>query len=195
MDKLSKKLNENSIGLHDLEKNNLLKTLVYPIPPITGNNFLGVHTTITTDGFLKIGPTALPCLWREQHNGIELMNIKETLDILSIYFKLLISDYRDFLFSLIKKQIKNILFHNIIKEGKSLVTIYDTLEDSLMSFRNNKERFKFEIGGIISQIVNMNSMKLENDFIIEKKDNHMHLLNIISPGWTSAMAIADDIII
>ena len=34
---------------------------------------------------------------------------------------------------------------------------------------------------------------LENDFIIEKQDNHLHLLNIISPGWTSAMAIADDI--
>jgi L-2-hydroxyglutarate oxidase len=195
VDKLSTNFNENSIGLQGLHKNNLLKTLVYPIPQITGNNFLGVHTTITTDGFLKIGPTALPCLWREQHNGIKSMNIKETLDILAIYFKLLISDNRDFLFSLINKQIKNLFSHNIIKEGKSLVTIYDTLEDNLMSFRNNRERFKFKIGGIRSQIVNMNSMKLENDFIIEKKDNHMHLLNIISPGWTSALAIADDIIL
>jgi len=42
-----------------------LKTLIYPVPPsqaTKGNNFLGVHTTITSEGEVKLGPTALPCL-------------------------------------------------------------------------------------------------------------------------------------
>ena len=45
-------------------------TLVYPVPDFTKHAFLGVHTTETTTGLTKIGPTAIPCFWREQYHGI-----------------------------------------------------------------------------------------------------------------------------
>ena len=49
------------------ESNLPLKTLVYPVPhPI--NPFLGVHFTLTTDGKIKIGPTAIPTIGREQYS-------------------------------------------------------------------------------------------------------------------------------
>ena len=42
-----------------------LRRQVYPVPD-PRNPFLGVHATVTVDGTVKIGPTAIPGLWREQ---------------------------------------------------------------------------------------------------------------------------------
>ena len=58
-----------------------LKRLVYPVPhPI--NPFLGVHFTLTLDGKVKIGPTAIPILGREQYSwakGWSLPDIGQAL--------------------------------------------------------------------------------------------------------------------
>ena len=39
---------------------------IYPVPNLK-NPFLGVHFTKTVDGSIKIGPTAIPALWRENY--------------------------------------------------------------------------------------------------------------------------------
>lgn len=51
----------------------LYKTLVYPVP-LKGAYFLGVHSTITVDGYLKLGPTVSPALSLENYNWLQ--NIK-----------------------------------------------------------------------------------------------------------------------
>ena len=52
------------------DKNLPLQRLVYPVPhPI--NPFLGVHFTLTIDGKVKIGPTAIPIAGREQYSFTE----------------------------------------------------------------------------------------------------------------------------
>jgi len=50
-----------------------------------------------------------------------------------------------------------------------------------------------EKGGIRSQLINTKTLELLNDFHIIRKDNQLHYMNIISPGWTSALAMGDDI--
>lgn len=45
------------------------KTLVYPVP-IKGAYFLGVHSTITLDGKIKIGPTISPAFSLENYHGL-----------------------------------------------------------------------------------------------------------------------------
>ena len=51
--------------------------------------------------------------------------------------------------------------------------------------------------GIRSQLVNLETGKLEQDFIVRKSHNSTHILNAVSPGWTSALPfgrwIADSI--
>jgi L-2-hydroxyglutarate oxidase LhgO len=51
--------------------------------------------------------------------------------------------------------------------------------------------------GIRAQLVNLESGKLEQDFIVRKSHNSTHILNAVSPGWTSALPfgrwIADSI--
>lgn len=46
-----------------------VKAIIYPVPPLKGNFFLGIHTTLNVHGDLKIGPSVfmhldkdLPCL-------------------------------------------------------------------------------------------------------------------------------------
>jgi L-2-hydroxyglutarate oxidase LhgO len=65
------------------------RRLIYPVPhPI--NPFLGIHTTTTIEGELKIGPTALPVLGAESYKFFDLpkwYEIQSTLSGLTIMLK------------------------------------------------------------------------------------------------------------
>lgn len=54
--------------LYSDEPPGAIRTNIYPVPDLR-NPFLGVHFTITADGKAKIGPTAIPALWRENYGG------------------------------------------------------------------------------------------------------------------------------
>lgn len=56
------------IGLYMYTQGVPLQRLIYPVPDLQ-RPFLGVHFTVTVDGKVKIGPTAIPALWREQYPG------------------------------------------------------------------------------------------------------------------------------
>jgi L-2-hydroxyglutarate oxidase LhgO len=58
------------------------KRLVYPVPnPV--NPFLGVHTTITLNNELKIGPTAFPVIGKEQYKTMDGFSFKDLAEFLS----------------------------------------------------------------------------------------------------------------
>ncbi|WP_156874818.1 FAD-dependent oxidoreductase [Thermodesulfobacterium hveragerdense] len=46
-----------------------IKRNIYPVPNLK-NPFLGIHYTIKVDGTIKNGPTATPCFWRENYQGL-----------------------------------------------------------------------------------------------------------------------------
>ena len=72
-----------------------LKTLVYPVPSQKDNNILGVHTTLTTDGKLKLGPTAVPTFWREQYHGLANFKFGEFQEIMTQYIRMAFLFERD----------------------------------------------------------------------------------------------------
>ena len=53
-----------------------LKRHVYPVPD-PRNPFLGVHFTVTAHGQAKIGPTAIPVLWRENYSWLDRFDTDE----------------------------------------------------------------------------------------------------------------------
>lgn len=67
-----------------------VKTLVYPVP-LKGTYFLGVHSTITTDGYIKIGPNATPAFSHENYNGFENIKLPQLAHILGLYTRMLFS--------------------------------------------------------------------------------------------------------
>jgi L-2-hydroxyglutarate oxidase LhgO len=48
--------------------------------------------------------------------------------------------------------------------------------------------------GIRAQLFNKKEAQLEMDFVVRKTDNSLHILNAVSPGWTSALSFADYIV-
>src|SRR5712691_1488589 len=66
--------------LYSDEPPGALKTNIYPVPDLR-NPFLGVHFTVTNEGKAKIGPTAIPALWREQYGGVSRFSLAEFIEI------------------------------------------------------------------------------------------------------------------
>jgi len=151
-----------------------LKRLVYPVPhPI--NPFLGVHFTLTLDGKVKIGPTAIPILGREQYSlasGWSLSDIGQAIVATNALIRGNAHSFSDILKSELPKLKQSLL----VKESATLVP----------SARQIKE-WKKKPPGIRSQLVNIKSGRLEQDFIVENFHNSTHILNAVSPGWTSAI--------
>lgn len=152
----------------------LLRRLVYPVPhPI--NPFLGVHFTLTLDGKVKIGPTAIPILGREQYSPMKGWSVTDSIQALKASYGLLRGDAHDFS-EIVKSELPKLLQRNLVNESASLVP-------EALSVTGWKKRPP----GIRSQLVNMESGKLEQDFIVEVAGNSVHILNAVSPGWTSSI--------
>ena len=155
-----------------------LQRHVYPVPDVR-NPFLGVHLTVTIDGRAKIGPTAIPIFSRESYSGIGGLSPKEILNIVGIYPKFLTSKHHDVL-GLIKTEMPKYLQRHLVSKAKALVPSVDP--------KDFKERGK---PGIRAQLLDIKNKKLEMDFVVRGDESSTHLLNAVSPAWTSALAMAN----
>lgn len=155
-----------------------LRTLVYPLPhPI--NPFLGVHFTITYDGITKIGPSAIPIIGGEQYDFTIIPRGKEIRQ--SFKAALSMGGRHPFsTFGLIRRETPKVLLHKLVQEANNLVPSASTVGV-----------WKKKPGGIRSQLVDLRSGQLEQDFIVESTDHETHILNAVSPGWTSSIPFVE----
>jgi L-2-hydroxyglutarate oxidase LhgO len=156
------------------EANLPLKRLVYPVPhPI--NPFLGVHFTLTIDGKVKIGPTAIPIAGREQYSFTEGWSGSDIAQALKGMKSLITGNSHDF-GAILKSEWPKVIQKLLIKESTELVP-------SAMLVRDwHRKR-----PGIRAQLVHLQTGKLEQDFVLQGFSNSTHILNAVSPGWTSAL--------
>ena len=167
-------------GIYLKDKSNIsnLTTNVYPVPNLD-NPFLGVHYTLTVDNESKIGPTAIPAFWRENYKGFDNFSLKEFLQITFYEMKLFASNafgFRSLAFSEIKKYNLNYL--------KGLAT-------KLTQNMNHKGYDSWSTPGIRAQLLNKNTLELVQDFVVESDENSIHVLNAVSPAFTSSIPFAN----
>jgi L-2-hydroxyglutarate oxidase LhgO len=156
------------------EQNLPLKRLVYPVPhPI--NPFLGVHFTLTIDHKVKIGPTAIPIAGREQYSFTEGWSASDIRQALKGMKSLIRGDSHD-LNTILKTEWPKIIQSRLVKESTELVPTSDLVK-----------KWVRKPPGIRSQLVHVPSGKLEQDFVVRSDVNATHVLNAVSPGWTSAI--------
>lgn len=153
------------------------KRLVYPVPN-PANPFLGVHTTVTLNNELKIGPTAFPVIGKEQYKFLNGFSFSELVEFASASKSLVESKEVDF-FGLAQEEIFKLF-------TKPLLNRTETLSSS---FKINK-RWRKHPSGIRAQIINKKTKKIEMDYIVESDKNVVHVLNAVSPGWTSSLPFA-----
>jgi L-2-hydroxyglutarate oxidase LhgO len=156
------------------EKNLPLKRLVYPVPhPI--NPFLGVHFTLTVDHKVKIGPTAIPVSGREQYSFTKGWSASDIGQALKGMNSLIRGDSHD-LNAILKTEWPKIIQSRLVNESTELVPTADLVKKWLR-----------KPPGIRAQLVHLPSGKLEQDFVVRSDVNATHILNAVSPGWTSAI--------
>lgn len=157
-----------------------VRTNVYPVPNIK-NPFLGVHFTVKVDGGIKIGPTAMPAFWRENYEGLSNFDIEEFINIFKwdaiLFFKS--SLFRRTAMEEIRKYIK----HNIISDANGLV---DNVGD--------KSKYVWGKPGIRAQLLDIYSLQLVHDFVVETGKTSVHILNAVSPAFTASFPFTEYIV-
>jgi (S)-2-hydroxyglutarate dehydrogenase len=156
-----------------------IKTNIYPVPNLA-NPFLGVHYTITSDGSIKIGPTAIPAFWRENYGGAVGFSFTEMIEILYYETKLFILNSFNFR-TLAIEEMKNYSSKIFIQKAKDMVK----------SIGND---FKPMPAGIRAQLLNTKTNELVQDFVIEHTENSTHILNAVSPAFTCSFAFANHVV-
>lgn len=159
----------------------LVRSNIYPVPDID-LPFLGVHLTRIISGDVYVGPTAIPAFGRENYGILKGMELGESLKIGSE----LVSMYLD------NKQNFRLMVHTEIR--KYLKPWFVKSAQKLMSELNTDDLIPCDKVGIRPQLINVKTRALEMDYIIEQTPDSLHVLNAISPAFSSSMAFSEWIV-
>ncbi|MDE2491984.1 MAG: L-2-hydroxyglutarate oxidase [Elusimicrobia bacterium] len=163
--------------LYSDEPPGAFRTHVYPVPDLR-NPFLGVHVTVAVDGRAKIGPTAIPALWRENYGGLSGFSAEELAEVAWRVGGLLWSSGFAF---------RRLAAEEVLKNSRRvMVRLAARLADGLKTsdFR------RWGRPGIRAQLVDVETRRLAPDFVIEGDARSLHVLNAVSPGFTCALPFA-----
>jgi L-2-hydroxyglutarate oxidase LhgO len=152
---------------------------IYPVPD-PRNPFLGVHFTRSVHGDVYLGPTAIPAFGRENYGilaGIDGDAPRIALEDAILFFRN--PGFRSVALSEPRKYIPAFLH----RDAARLVHGFDPSEVE-----------SAEKVGIRPQLVDWRTKQLLMDFIVERAGNTLHVLNPISPAFTSSMELARQVV-
>ncbi len=158
-----------------------VRTNIYPVPNLA-NPFLGVHFTVTVDGGVKIGPTAIPAFWREHYHALERFSPGELASILGWEAALFFTNAFGFR-ALAWEETKKYRKSYMINKAAAMVKHLD------------KQGFNaWSKPGIRAQLLDKRNLKLVQDFVVEKGEHSIHVLNAVSPAFTCSLPFAEWIV-
>ncbi len=163
------------------EAADLVRGSIYPVPN-PALPFLGIHLTRVITNEVYIGPTAIPALGRENYGVLSGARPIETTSIVTQLARLYVTNPQNFR-NLVHSEIPHYRKARFLAAARQLV---DRLEPEWV-----KPTSKV---GIRPQLVNIREGRLEMDFVVEQGRHSVHVLNAISPAFTSAFAFAGFIV-
>ena len=164
--------------LYSDEPPGALRTNIYPVPDVE-KPFLGVHFTVTVDGKIKIGPTAVPAFWREHYRGLGNFSFTELFEVVGRELGMLL--HNDFGF-------RSLAINELRKSSKAEMA---KLASELVTGVTPEHYRTWGPPGIRAQLVNITKRKLEMDFRFEGDCRSLHVLNAVSPAFTCALPFAE----
>ena len=159
-----------------------IKSNLYPVPDLN-LPFLGVHfSPDSINSKVSIGPTATLAFGRENYKNLDSLEIVNSFKNISLLFNQYIRNKFKF-----RQYVHNqaFLFFQpfLFKEAKKL----------LPNLKYSDIKISKKIG-IRPQLFNLEKDKIEDDFLCLNTTNSTHVLNAISPAFTSSFALGDLII-
>ena len=141
-----------------------------------------MHFTRTLDGGTKIGPTAIPALWREHYGGLGRFRARELMEVASRELHMLLTNRNNFR-KLAWQELRKQSRRHMINDASTLMSDLEA-----MGFQ------RWGRPGIRAQLVERADNKLVMDFVIEGDGRSIHVLNAISPAWTCAIPFAEHVV-
>ena len=158
-----------------------VRSNIYPVPDIS-LPFLGIHFTRVISGDVYLGPTAIPALGRENYGKLEGLSLLEGGVISLQLAKMYLRNENNF----------RMLAH--LELGKYNKSNFLQAARKLMPTLTVDDMIPTKKVGIRPQLVNLNTRKLEMDYILERTPKSLHVLNAISPAFTGSFAFAEMIV-
>jgi (S)-2-hydroxyglutarate dehydrogenase len=152
---------------------------IYPVPD-PRNPFLGVHFTRSVHGDVYLGPTAIPAFGRENYGilaGVDRDAPRIAFEDAVLFFRN--AGFRSVALSEPRKYVPAYLH----RDAARLVHGFDPAEVE-----------PADKVGIRPQLVDWRTKQLLMDFIVERAGDTLHVLNPISPAFTSSMELARQIV-
>jgi (S)-2-hydroxyglutarate dehydrogenase len=152
---------------------------IYPVPDLR-SPFLGVHLTVAVDGSVWVGPTATPVLGREQY-GLAVRPGEGARGALALA-RLLGDPGNAGLRRLARVELRRRWPGQLLREAATLA-------------RHLPPATAWRTGtpGIRAQLVDTRTWKLEDDFVHQGDDRSLHVLNAVSPAFTCALPLAEEL--
>lgn len=163
------------------ERAHLVHANIYPVPDIN-QPFLGVHLTRVASGEVYAGPTAIPALGRENYGILQGAQFGESLRVGFEVTRMYLANHQNF-----RK-----LVHTEL--GKYRKKNFFAAVHKLMPELTTDDLVPSDKVGIRPQLINVSKKRLEMDYVIEKSPDSLHVLNAISPAFTSSLAFAEWIV-
>ena len=166
-------------SLSGLKENTEIKLngLIYPVPD-SRFPFLGIHSVKLINGDVYFGPNSIPALGRENYRGIKGISWRDSIKNSYI---------------LLKKYLENNEGFRTFSHRESLqffkYAFYMHIKKMLPKIKYTDIAASNKVG-IRAQLINKHTNNFEMDFIVERNDNTIHVLNTVSPAFTSSFAFA-----
>ena len=152
--------------------------LIYPVPDMN-MPFLGVHSVKSIDGTDYFGPTAVPAFGREHYHGLSGIRVADAADIA---------------FHLTSQYIRNLQSFRAYmhaEAGRFLKKHFARAASQLVPKVRSEYLLSSSKVGIRAQLLDKETHCLVMDFLVERRDNTTHVLNAVSPAFTSAFSFAE----
>ena len=154
-----------------------IRHLLYPVPDLRVP-FLGVHTTTAIDGSVYLGPTAVPAFGRENYrgwHGVSAPELARILTLLGGQYLLGRNGFRRLAWQEGRRHFKR-WFAEAARQ--------------LLPRLRAEHLLPCAKTGIRAQMLDRESGELVTDFLVEAGPDSTHVLNAISPAFTSAFPFA-----
>jgi L-2-hydroxyglutarate oxidase len=151
--------------------------LIYPVPDLNVP-FLGVHFTKKMNGDVYLGPTAIPAFGRENYQGMESLSMSESVPILLR----LIAQYLDN-----KQGFRRYAHEESLRFFKPR---FAQAARAMAPRLRTSHLLSSDKVGIRAQLLDREKGELVMDFLVEKGQNSTHVLNSVSPAFTSAFSFS-----
>ncbi len=162
------------------EFNYLVNSMIYRAPNLKFP-FLDIHFTTTVNDKVIVGPNAALALGRESYSNSEI-NFRELFDMLTDPRFLMLARNREFLNLTVKESMTSLFKSRFVRAAQRLVP---SISEKILT--------RGHPSGIRAQLVDSRG-KLVEDFVLEHTENSSHILNGVSPAFSSALASADHLV-